>query len=148
MKCSICQILQSGQDEEILLQSDHWRVVLAPDQAYLGRSYVTLLEHRSSLADLSSNQWLDLQLVIQTYEEMMLMALDSTLCNWVCLMNNAVRDGEETHVHWHVRPRHAGLVVLGGMEFRDPNYGHHYDSAAHRMVTRAELALIGRTLRS
>lgn len=54
--------------------------------------------------------------------------IGATMFNYSCLMNNAYRDGEDPHVHFHFRPRYKEPVTILGYTFSDPNFGEHYVS--------------------
>lgn len=145
--CDICQLL--AVRNEVIFQTEYWRVTLAPDQAYLGRAYVTLLEHRSSLAELNLLQLMDWHRVVVRYEGMVWLEFGAAVFNWSCLMNNAFQvDNPQPHVHWHVRPRYAQIPSVNGAEFPDASFGHHYDRQRTRLVSPRMLASIGERLRS
>lgn len=146
--CEICQMLADGSGE-LIFQTDQWRVTLAPDQAYLGRAYVTLLEHCSSLSELTRLQIEDWQNIVIRYERLVWAVFGAAVFNWSCLMNNAFQaDDPKPHVHWHVRPRYAEAPSVNGVEFPDPQFGHHYDRQYVRLVSPRMLASIGERLRS
>ncbi len=131
--CEICEVLQ--QSESRLLETKHWLVTLAEDQAYLGRVYVTARQHWSSLGILPAEAWLESQQVIGRYEEAVRQAFGADNVNWCCLLNNAFQASmPRPHVHWHGRPRYAEPVWLEGVKFTDPEHGHHYDRARHQLV--------------
>ncbi len=46
--------------------------------------------------------------------------------NYSCLMNNAYRDNETPHVHFHFRPRYKTTIKVLDFEYTDPNFGEHY----------------------
>ena len=55
----------------------------------------------------------------------------TTADNWECLMNNAVKAGQSTHVHWHLYPRYLGGATFAGEEFPDPKWPRHLEDAVH-----------------
>ena len=147
-KCEICQLLAGGGGE-VIFETKYWRVVLGSDQAYLGRAYISLLEHKGSLPELTQEQLIDWQSVVTRYEGMVRDAFGATLFNWACLMNNAFKELEPLpHVHWHVWPRYAQAPTVDGAEYPDPNFAHQCDKSAHREVSADELAKIGAALRA
>lgn len=124
INCEICPILQTrnnGNDVQIF-ESEYWRVVLDPNQQFLGKSFVTLLEHRPTISDLSAEQWSDLHNVMEKLEGAIGRAFQPSHFNWSCLMNIAAMKGEETHVHWHLHPRYAELVTVNGENFEDTSW--------------------------
>lgn len=119
--CEICPILKThndGQDVQVF-ETVHWRGVLDKNQRSLGKMFITLLEHRESMADLSEEQAAELFIVMRGLEHAINQAYRPTHFNWLCLMNNAIRDGQPTHVHWHLHPRYGGQRKVGGEVFYD-----------------------------
>lgn len=63
--CGICTIVQQQAN---LLSTEHWKVNLAPDQGYLGRTYVALHDHKGSLSELSDAEWKDYGEIVRRLE--------------------------------------------------------------------------------
>lgn len=117
--CDICTILAThndGQDTEII-QTDKWRVVLDPNQRVLGKSFVTLLEHKDALADLDDDDWSDFAKLTKKLELAITTAFRPNHFNWSCLMNIAAMNGQNTHVHWHMYPRYSVPATIDGHLF-------------------------------
>jgi len=132
-KCEICAHLHDTNNR--IAETKDWIVVLALDQGYLGRCYVTLRKHKTSLADLSENEWLDFAQIAKALEKATAKAFGATPFNWACMMNNAYQEADaDPHVHWHFRPRYKMPVTLNDTEFSDPLYGYHYDRDQRRSV--------------
>lgn len=115
----------SGQPEAIeLLNGIYWKILLNPDQQNLGKSLVVLKADKESLAELTSQEWEEFGAIVKALEKAVTAEFSPTHFNWQCLMNNAYGpDAKETpHVHWHVTPRYAQSIELGGHEFIDKNY--------------------------
>jgi diadenosine tetraphosphate (Ap4A) HIT family hydrolase len=130
--CGICTIVQQ---EANLLTTEYWKVNLAPDQGYLGRTYVVLRDHKRSLSELSDAEWKDYAEIVGRLEKAYKKSLRATLFNWSCLMNNAYQtEPYLPHVHWHFRPRYKQPVAINGITFEDPQFGHHYDRDQRRTV--------------
>lgn len=113
---------QQPGDSELLIQTEHWNAVLDKNQEYLGKSFVTLRKHKETLSELSSNEWSDLHTVMQKMEEAIEKAFAADVCNWSCLMNNAVAAHQPTHVHWHLHPRYLKGATFLGLLFPDPKW--------------------------
>ena len=60
-------------------------------------------------------------------------AFGADVCNWECLMNNAVKAGQPTHVHWHLHPRYLNGAHFEGEDFPDPKWPRHLESGEHRV---------------
>ncbi len=122
--CEICSILAShneGKDIEVI-QTKKWRVVLDPNQQFLGKAFVTLLEHKSTLSELTQEDWDDFRLLVARLESSMRSAFQPSHFNWSCLMNLAAMSGQDTHVHWHLHPRYKNAVVVDNETFEDTKW--------------------------
>lgn len=145
--CYTCKLSEST--ENLLLETAHWRVVLADDQAYLGRSYVVVRDHKKSLSELSREEWRDFEELVTRIENGYEKALGSGRpFNWSCLMNNAFQEANPTpHVHWHLRPRHNAPVAINGQDFEDPEFGFHYSRDRPQLVDQITLDEIATRIR-
>jgi diadenosine tetraphosphate (Ap4A) HIT family hydrolase len=141
--CPICAWAPDNPDHLFLFETPLWRVVLAPNQALLGRCIVHLKRHAGDLADLTSGELLEWLSVVRTLETALRDAFGATLFNWSCYMNLSYRDEHPNpHIHWWAVPRYRHPVTLGGFTFEDPHFGSPYDHArrlelppaAHRQI--------------
>ncbi len=125
----ICEICKYKDDKEnLILETVHWRLALGNDQAYLGRSYLSVKRHVGSLAELSKEEWKELQELIPKIEKTYAKKFGAKVFNWACLMNNAFQEKPyNPHVHWHLRPRYESPVEFSGETFQDRTFGHFYD---------------------
>lgn len=126
-RCEVCDIM----NEEAYVETTHWHVILSYKQAYLGRSLAALKRHCGDLAELTADEWVDLQLAIRQTEDILRKAFDATVFNWGCLMNNAFQQKPyNPHVHCHVWPRYDHPVTIEGKTYTDDLFGNHYDDPA------------------
>ena len=132
-KCEICPLLvgQTAADDNVILQTERWVAVLDKNQCYLGKSFITLRQHKETLSDLDEADWMELHHVIRQLERAVKEAFGADVCNWECLMNNAVKAGQPTHVHWHLYPRYLGGATFAGEEFPDLKWPRHLENAVH-----------------
>lgn len=115
--------------------TDHWLVILTPDQGYLGRCYVTLRDHKVNLSELSQIEWGEYADIVNRIELACKKALGATLFNWSCLLNNAYQVKPYLpHVHWHFRPRYDSVKTIRDHTFQDPAFGFHYDRNQRQQV--------------
>lgn len=122
MTCEVCEVQKQNDPDLILFENDDWVIVLRPDdQLYLGKSVVSLKEHRPTLSDLSDEQWLSFAECSRWLETHMNEAFQPTHFNWQCLMNLGVAHGV-THVHWHCVPRYDREVEFAGETFVDADW--------------------------
>jgi len=131
--CEICPLLvgQTAADDNVILQTERWVAVLDKNQCYLGKSFITLRQHKETLSDLDEADWTELRQVICQIEQAVKEAFGADVCNWECLMNNAVKAGQPTHVHWHLHPRYLGGATFTDEEFPDPKWPRYLEDAVH-----------------
>jgi diadenosine tetraphosphate (Ap4A) HIT family hydrolase len=124
--------------EELVLETDYWKVVLSEDQAYLGRCMIALKRDSGELSDLTSDEWTDFHdNIVKKLESAFKKAFNATMFNWTCLMNNAYQaENPEPHVHWHFRPRYKHEVEFAGQQFQDPDFGSHYNRERKNHVSK------------
>ena len=148
-ECKICPLLvgRTAADDNVILQTERWVAVLDKNQCYLGKSFITLRQHKETLSDLDEADWMELHQVIRQLERAVKEAFGADVCNWECLMNNAVKAGQPTHVHWHLHPRYLAGATFAGEEFPDPKWPRHLESAVH-MVSGETFREIMQALRS
>ena len=110
-ECEICPLLvgQTAADDNVILQTERWVAVFDKNQCYLGKSFITLRQHKETLSDLDEADWTELHQVIRQIERAVKEAFSTDVCNWECLMNNAVRAGRHMYIGIYIR---ATLVVL------------------------------------
>ncbi|MDE2038069.1 MAG: HIT family protein [Patescibacteria group bacterium] len=130
-----------NENNVVLFETEHWKVVLLDDQLYLGRCVVALKRPCQNLADLNEKENEDWLEVVKKLESSFRKAFGAFMFNWSCLMNS---DPEKRQVHWHFRPRYDKPVQVDGRVFEDPNFGQHALSGpnAERSASREELAAI------
>lgn len=134
-----CEVCVAINKFEPIYKTKYWYVGLAPDQAYFGRSYVSAVEHIDTIANLSDEQWADLHMVMKKVERVFINQFEATVLNWCCLTNNAFKTKPyNPHVHWHMRPRYDHKVDIAGINFTDPEFGHHYDRERKQVLNNEE----------
>lgn len=126
--CNVCHGPEIYGELPPIVESDMWRVELNPNQQHLGRTFVGLRQHKPSLSDLSEDEFLDYRRIVRKLEMGARAAFGAHLFNWMCLMNDAARDGQETHVHWHMVPRYKESVEFAGHEYTDSAWPRQYNT--------------------
>jgi diadenosine tetraphosphate (Ap4A) HIT family hydrolase len=111
-----------------IFTTKYWGVDVMDDQTYFGRLVLVVLAPRQTLPELNEEEQRDFFIMIKRLETFFKEEFQATMFNYSCLMNNAYRDGETPHVHFHFRPRYAKPIVVLGQTFSDPNFGEHYIS--------------------
>lgn len=51
---------------------------------------------------------------------------NATMYNFACLMNNAYRDKEKPHVHFHFVPRYDGERTILNKKYKDKHFGFNF----------------------
>jgi|SRR3989344_120976 len=116
-------------NKNVIFETPYWKIVLADNQSYLGRSVVILKRHAGSLAELKKEEIFDFLEVAKKLENVMKEIFNATMFNWGCLMNNAYQEAiPKPQVHWHFRPRYRDKVKFDNQIFEDTEFGYHYDS--------------------
>lgn len=122
--------------ENLIFETEFWRIVLADDQTYIGRSVIVLKRPCGDLADLTREELMDFHNAVKKLETAFRKGFDATIFNWTCLMNNAYQnDPPDPQVHWHFRPRYNHKVEFEGEVFEDTDFGHHYARGTSRELS-------------
>ena len=132
MTCHICSWESGNSDFRFIRQTNYWRVVLASNQALLGRCVVHLLRHEPRLSGLTSEEHSDWFSLVKSFETALHSVFNPTLFNWSCYMNHAYRENlPNPHVHWWVVPRYSHPIEFLDMQFEDPDFGNPYAHSRH-----------------
>lgn len=133
--CDVCQFLENKPLKNQILTTKYWTVGVIPDQPYLGRALITLLDHKGSLGQLTPEEWQEFEDMVPKLERAYKQAFGAEPLNMGCFMNHGYRDDPpHPHVHWQIFPRYKDPVELKGIVFEDDRYGRFYDDDARRPV--------------
>ena len=134
MDCPICSWSPENTDYLLLLETQYWRICLAPNQSLLGACVIHLKRHTGDLASLTEQELLEFLQVVKKVEASTRSAFSAAMFNWSCYMNHAYRETPPNpHVHWWAIPRYEHGVEFGGFHFEDPHFGNPYDH--YRVMT-------------
>ena len=107
----------------ILYKSNNWEVVFVDwCQEFPGQCILS--SNKESLSDLSNDEWIELGILEEELERVCKKLFNSTMFNFACLMNNAYRDNEKPHVHFHFIPRYNGERVILNKKYKDKHFGY------------------------
>lgn len=149
LNCDNCQFLKNKPLNNQILTTRYWTVGIIPDQPYLGRGLITLLDHKSSLGKLSREEWSEFEEIVPKLENAYKQAFGAEPLNMGCFMNNGYRDDPpHPHVHWQIFPRYKEPAKLKGLIFKDDRYGNFYDDDARRIVDQQVVEEIVQRLRA
>lgn len=79
---------------------------------------------KESLSELSVDEWIELGKIEKELERITKKVFNSTMYNFACLMNNAYRDNEKPHVHFHFIPRYKGKRIILDKVYKDKHFGY------------------------
>lgn len=124
MECEYFERLKDHQFGELLAETEHWLIILAPDQRNLGTCVVALKRDETELSGLNEDEWAELALVVKKLESAIRKSFHATMFNWGCLMNSSyLEDPPCPHLHWHFIPRYREPVEFEDRTFDDPCFG-------------------------
>ncbi len=116
--------MPSAQHSDLISETQFWRIVLNPNQFYLGRSVVLLKRPCGELSQVTEPEWRELREIIVQMESAGKKAFGATMLNWSCLMNLAYQNSPpDPQVHWHFLPRYSNSVTFAGLTFTDESFG-------------------------
>jgi len=122
--------------EDLIFETKYWKVILAEDQYYIGRCYISLKRECGDLADLKKEEIIDFLELVKKLENALKKSFNATMFNWSCLMNNAYKDkNPKPQVHWHLWPRYRNKVEFGGEIFEDKEFAHYYERKTDRKLS-------------
>ena len=108
-----------------IYQGKTWRVVFGDwCQEFPGYSIISCDKER--ISDLTSEDWVELGVLEKELERITKKVFDSTMYNFACLMNNAYRDHEKPHVHFHFIPRYDGERIILNKKYIDRHFGYNF----------------------
>lgn len=146
-ECDACRFLE--HPSHLLVRTKYWNVELGQNHAYLGRAYVTLLTHKGSLSELSSEEWADFEALVPKLENAYHKAFGADPLNWSCLMNNAYQEKPfNSHVHWHLIPRYEKPVEIADLTFKDEEFGRMFAAYKERLIDDQTIDIVAERLKT
>ncbi len=106
-------------------ESKNWEVVFVDwCQEFVGDCIIS--SNKESLSELTSEEWEELGLIEKELERVSKKLFNATMFNFACLMNNAYRDNEKPHVHFHFIPRYKKELNILGKVYKDKHFGFNF----------------------
>ena len=103
-----------GYPASVLLETQHWAVLLRPQQVTLGSMVLVLkAEGVTSLGGVGRAASREMPEICATIEAVLRDRLGAEKFNYLCLMM------VDPHVHFHVLPRYGATVEMAGRRFED-----------------------------
>ena len=108
-----------------LYKDNNWEVVFVDwCQEYPGQCIIS--SNKESLSDLTDEEWKKLGIIEKELERICKKLFNATMFNFACLMNNAYRDNEKPHVHFHFIPRYKDKISLFNKVYNDRHFGYNF----------------------
>ncbi len=108
-----------------LYKGKNWDVIFGDwCQEFVG--YCIIGNDKKSLSDLTPEAWEELGQLEKELERVCKKVFGATMFNFACLMNNAYRDNEKPHVHYHFVPRYKDELKLFGKVYKDKHFGYNF----------------------
>ena len=106
-----------------IYKSSNWEIVFVDwCQEFPGQCIIS--NSKESLSDLTNDDWIELGRLEKELERVCKKLFNSTMFNFACLMNNAYRDNETPHVHFHFIPRYKKELMLFDKKYKDKHFGY------------------------
>ena len=108
-----------------LYKGKTWEVVFVDwCQEFVGDCIISC--SKESLSELTDEDWIELGKLEKELERISKKLFDATMFNFACLMNNAYRDNEKPHVHFHFIPRYKNELKIFNKIYRDRHFGYNF----------------------
>ena len=124
MGCEFFEKIHDYKYGDLLVETHHWLIIMAPVQKNLGTCVVALKRDEIELSGLTNEEWFDFSYVVKKLEKSIKKAFNSTMFNWGCLMNSSYLETPPSpHLHWHFIPRYRNPIEFHGKTFEDLCFG-------------------------
>ena len=109
----------------ILYKGDNWEVVFVNwCQEFVGDCIISC--NKESLSELTIDDWIELGKLEKELERVSKKLFNATMFNFACLMNNAYRNNEKQHVHFHFVPRYKNKLKIFNKVYKDKHFGYNF----------------------
>ena len=79
---------------------------------------------KENLSLLTSDEWIELGIIEKELERVCKKVFNATMFNFACLMNNAYKDNQKPHVHFHFIPRYKDGLIIFNKIYVDRHFGY------------------------
>ena len=108
-----------------LYKGKYWSVIFGDwSQEFPGYTIISI--DKENLSELTSEEWEELGIIECELERICKKLFGATMFNFACLMNNAYRDNEKPHVHYHFIPRYKNELKLFDKIYKDKHFGYNF----------------------
>ncbi len=106
-----------------LYKGKYWEVIFVDwCQEFVGDCIIS--SNKESLSDLTNEEWEELGKIEKELERVCKKLFNATMFNFACLLNNAYRDNEKPHVHFHFIPRYKETLNIFNKKYVDKHFGY------------------------
>jgi len=108
-----------------LYKSSKWEIIFVDwSQEFVGQCIIS--NNKESLSDLTDAEWIELGKLEKELERVVKKLFNATMFNFACLMNNAYKDNEKPHVHFHFLPRYKNELKIFDKVYKDKHFGYNF----------------------
>lgn len=108
-----------------LYKGKTWKVVFVDwCQEFVGDCIISC--DKENLSELTDEDWKELGRLEKELERVSKKLFNSTMFNFACLMNDAYRDKEKPHVHFHFIPRYKNELIIFNKVYKDRHFGYNF----------------------
>jgi diadenosine tetraphosphate (Ap4A) HIT family hydrolase len=113
MKSAEALIEKFSISANVIHEDEYWTVSLRPRQPTIGSLIVSLKRDCTSLGELTTNEAISLGVTFRVVNATLTESFSANKINYLCLMMM------DPQVHFHVIPRYADVIRIGGGDFAD-----------------------------
>lgn len=118
------EVLRGHNYGDVMVETEYWFILLAPDQKNMGTCVIALKRHEGDLGNLNDEEWNEFSKIVKSLQSALKKTFNATMFNWGCLMNSSyLKEHPDPHVHWHFIPRYNNKVEFEGLTFKDTCFG-------------------------
>lgn len=108
----------------VIYETENWSVVFVnKKQNFLGRCKIVNKKSKTSLSELTTEEWEELGIIEKNLEIVCRELFDATMFNFASLINFAYRDKKDPIVHFHFIPRYDHVVKIFDKTYKDKYFG-------------------------
>ena len=134
--CTLCHLTRG-----VILENEHWTLVLNENQATLGRVFFALKRHETDITTLTPEELTSLWTFLSETKLALTALFAPDHFNYMFLMNLT------PHVHMHIFPRYQHPREYLDQLWTDSHFGDHYDPNETRLISDAACDALTAVLR-
>lgn len=128
--------LKFGYPKTLVAETQHWLVLLRPQQPTYGALVLVCKDEATAFSDLSSAAFADMKVAVDGIEALLRPAVAYERINYLMLMM------VDLDVHFHVLPRYSDAREHGGHIFKDAGWPGPPALASHVALSEEEAAAL------